>query len=281
MSQRKLAPKVERIVVAFDTTPLEEVALEAAAGLASALDAELSGVYVEDVNLMRIAALPFTREFGLTSAAPRPFETSALERAFRLQAERSRRQLEAIAAAFNLRWSFQTVRGQVLAAVLECVREPDLVVFGTTAHGATAKNVTLPALGRALAVETRRQRERFKRLKLRSIALLFDGKPRAWRALAAAYALAATAETRLALLVPAQSREEFERLREPVRTWLSDHGATARFNWLKSSEISDVVAAANAEDAAALLWYDGTLLQDRGRFDALLSRLRCPLVLVN
>lgn len=281
MTERERETKVERIIVAFDTTPLEEVALEAAAGLASALDAELSGVYVEDVNLMRIAALPFTRELGLTSAARRPFEASGLERALRLQAGRSREQIEAIASAFNLRWSFQIVRGQVLAAVLECVREPDLVVFGTAAHGATAKSVTLPALGRALAGEARRPGERFKRLNLRSIALLFDGTPRAWRALAAAYALAATAETRLALLVLAQSREEFERLREPVRAWLNERGATARFNWLRSAEIANVVAATNAEDAAALLWYDRTLPQDRRRFDALLSGLRCPLVLIN
>lgn len=281
MSERDREAKVERIIVAFDATPLEEIALEAAAGLASALDAELSGVFVEDVNLMRIAALPFTRELGLTSAALRPFEVSALERAFRLQAGRSREQLAAIASAFNLRWSFQTVRGQVLAAVLECVREPDLVVFGKAAHGVAAKSVSLPALGRALAGEARRHGERFRRLSLRSIALVFDGTPAAWRALAAAYALAATAQTRLALLVLAQSREEFERLREGVRTWLTERGATARFNWLRNAEVSNVAAAANAEDAAALLWHDKTLPQDSRRFDALLSALRCPLVLIS
>lgn len=281
MSELDRERKVERIVVAFDTTPLEEAALEAAVALASALDAELSGVYVEDVNLVRIAALPFTRELGLASAAIRPLEPFGMERALRLQAGRSREQLAAVASAFDLRWSFQVVRGQVLAAVLECVREADLVVLGKAGRGITARSATLPTLGRALAVETQREGGRFKRLNLRSVALLFDGTPRAWRALAAAYALAATARTRLALLVPARSREEFEQMREAVRAWLGERGATACFNWLRSSEVSEVAAGANAEDAAALLWYDRTLLQQSRCVDALLAALCCPLVLIN
>lgn len=273
--------KIERIVVAFDTTPLEEAALEAAVGLALALDAELSGLYVEDENLMRIAELPFARELGLVSAALRPFELPRLERALRLQAGRSREQLEAVASAFKLRWSFQTVRGQVLAAVLECAREPDLIVFGKSAQRVSAAGMSLPALGRALTHEARLAGGRFRRLSLRSIVALFDGTPPAWRALNAAYALAATAHMRLALLVPAENREEFERRRGQARAWLGERSAQARFHWLRSTEASQVAAAANAEDAAALLWHDKTLPQEQRRLDALLAALRCPLVLIS
>lgn len=84
-----------RIVVVFDTTPLGEAALEAAAGLAAALEAELAGLFVEDIDLVRMAQLPFAAELGLASAVLRRIEASDLERAFRLQAERSRERLAA------------------------------------------------------------------------------------------------------------------------------------------------------------------------------------------
>ena len=276
---READATVERIVLAFDAHPPEEAALEAAAALASALNAELSGIYVEDTNLVRLAALPFIRELGVTSALPRAISAADVERALRLQAAQHREQLEALAAAFNLRWSFEVVRGQVFAAVLEHTREPDVVVFGKAAHGVTARSVTLAALGHALGGGVARRGERFQKLSLRSIVLLFDGTPRGWRALAAAHAVAAMARTRLSLLVLASGREEFERLREAARAWLAERDASARFNWLRSGALSDIVTLATAEDAAALFWYGPAL--DRRRLDALLAGLRCPLVLIH
>ena len=281
MSERDRESKVERIVVAFDTTPLGEVALEAAAGLAAALDAELSGLFVEDVNLMRMAQLPFTRELGLVSAVIRPIEASDIERAFRLEAEHSREQLEHIAAALDLRWSFQVLRGHVPAAVLGCRTEVDLVVFGKAAHRPMVKSVRVPPRAGAVGREAQRHREQFQRLSLRPIALLFDGSERAWRALAVAFALAATAETRLTLLVSSGSREDFDRLRELAKAWLPERGAMARFAWLRNREALDIAQAVKAENAAALLWYDGATPQDRDRLQALLSMLGCPVVLIS
>lgn len=281
MSGNERETKVERIVVAFDMTPFGEIALEAAAGLAAALDAELSGLFVEDVNLMRMAELPFTRELGLISAVTRPIDAPDVERSFRLQAQRSREQLERIAAALDLPWSFQVVRGLGFAAVLECVRELDLAVFGEAAHGPIAKSVWLPAPAGALGGAAQRRRRRFRRLSLRSIAVLFDGSEQAWRALAVAYALAATAEARLALLVSAPTAEEFEGLHELAKTWLAERGAVARFIWLRSREVASVVEAVTAEGAAAVVWYDETARQDQRKFRALLSALGCPLVLIS
>lgn len=279
MSEREDRGKFQRIVVAFDATPLGEVALEAAAGLAAALDAELSGLFVEDIDLMRMAELPFTRELGLVSAVIRPFGALDVERAFRLQAERTRALLESVASAHDLRWSFEVVRGQALAA-LKYLSDVDVVVFGKGAHGYIGSVGIMPLAG-FLGGEARRRRGRFRRLTLRPIALLFDGSRPAWRTLSVGFALAATAETRLTLLVLAENREEFERLRELAKTWLAERGAAARFVWLRSREVASVVEAVTAEGAAALVWHDETARQDRRGFHALLSALRCPLVLIS
>jgi len=90
---------ISRVLVTFDTFPLGQAALEAAAGLASGLGAELAGLFVEDINLMRMAELPFARELGLSSAAVRRVEAIELERTLRLQAERVRTALAAASLA--------------------------------------------------------------------------------------------------------------------------------------------------------------------------------------
>ena len=46
-------PKVERILVAIDTSPYGRSAMEAAAELAAEFQAELLGLFVEDVSLLR------------------------------------------------------------------------------------------------------------------------------------------------------------------------------------------------------------------------------------
>ncbi|MBK7177644.1 MAG: universal stress protein [Chloroflexi bacterium] len=54
--------KIQRILVALDASPHSLAALEAAIDLAERLDAELQGLFVEDINLLRLAQLPFARE---------------------------------------------------------------------------------------------------------------------------------------------------------------------------------------------------------------------------
>ncbi len=65
-------PKKNRILVAIDTSPHGRAALEAAADLAAASSAELCGLFVEDLNLLRLAGLPFAHEIEFASATPRP-----------------------------------------------------------------------------------------------------------------------------------------------------------------------------------------------------------------
>jgi nucleotide-binding universal stress UspA family protein len=268
-----------RIVVSFDTTPAGEAALEAAIGLAAGLDAEVAGLFVEDVALMRMAALPFTRELGLTSALLRPIETADIERALRLQGQQTRALLAAAAAALNLRWSFQVVRGQSVTAVLECTEGCTLVVLGTASAGVVGRSVR--PVGRGAGGRPESARERFRHLSARPIVVLFNGSERAMRSLAAAHMLAARAGTRLTLLVTAGTTEDFERLRQQTRSWLAERGAVARFVWLKSRDVESVVQAVGAENASALLWHEADAPAEPRALRRLLSELGCPLILVS
>jgi nucleotide-binding universal stress UspA family protein len=272
------AAGLPRIVVSFDTTPVGEAALEVAIGLAAVLNAEIAGLFVEDVGLMRMAALPFTRELGLTSAVLRPIETADIERALKLQAAQSRAFLEAAAAALNLRWSFQVVRGESVNAALEFTAGCALVVVGSASAGVIGRSIR-PA-GRAVGPSAM-PREAFYYLKARPIVMLFDGSERSLRSLAAAHTLAARASSRLTLLVTADNAEDYDRRRRQARSWLAEQGGAAKFVWLKSRDVANVVEAVGAEHASALLWHEGDTPADPRALRSLLSQLGCPLILVS
>ena len=54
--------QIKRIIVALDASAHSQAAMDAAASIAELLEAELIGVFVEDINLVRVAQLPFVRE---------------------------------------------------------------------------------------------------------------------------------------------------------------------------------------------------------------------------
>jgi hypothetical protein len=101
--------------------------LEAAARVAGRIGAELIGLFVEDVELLRFAALPFAEEIGAASAARRRLDAEALERALRVRAAEAERALAAAAASVAVPWSFRVVRGfaaaELLAAASEALEE--------------------------------------------------------------------------------------------------------------------------------------------------------------
>jgi hypothetical protein len=102
-------------------------ALDALAEAAAALEAELTGLFVEDVELLHFAGLPFAREIGVFSAQATDVRT--MERRLRHQAEEARRALAAAAEGKSLRWSFRIERGSLPAQVRSALADADLVVL--------------------------------------------------------------------------------------------------------------------------------------------------------
>lgn len=111
-----------RVVLGLEAgTPPRELA--AAAALAGQVGAELVGLFMEDLDLLRFAALPFASEIGFASAARRKPDVGAMERSLRALAERARRRLEAAAAESAIQCSFQIRRGMSADALLAAATE--------------------------------------------------------------------------------------------------------------------------------------------------------------
>ena len=128
MARAPAAVKTRRVVVALDASAPGQAALEAAAGLAARLEAELLAVFVEDIDLLRLAGLPFAREIGYPSAIRRAIDVPAMERSLRRHADEARRSVALIAERKPLKWNFEVARGSLTAQVLAAAAEADLIV---------------------------------------------------------------------------------------------------------------------------------------------------------
>ncbi len=203
-----------RVLLALDSSTPTHLALAEAVRLARRLDAELTALFVEDVNLLNIAELPFARHINLLSGGSEPVDRAAMEARLRARASQMRQALAAVAEQAGLRWSFRTVRGRVADAVIAAAGDQDLLLIGWTARGVEPRRRapvrlrprppgTVSSLVRRIAMATGRPVMLLRGGEIldRPVALVFDGSPGSTRALAAAGALATLARQKLVVLI--------------------------------------------------------------------------------
>ncbi len=247
-----------RVIVSCDTSPLGTTAIDAAAALARGLDAELKGIFVEDINLFRMAALPFTRDIASATASASRLLPSEVQRVLEHQARSVRKVLAQVAAARSLPWSFQVIRGLPMGCVLEAMKELDVAVFGHA--GRYSARAPAPASQGALAAQG-------------VVMVVYDGSPAAHRALAAAQALVQKTHHRLVIATLGKSNGN-------TRARLEQSYAHALFVTLKRRDAEAVRRAAGTFAPAVLLWGGLESEADRATVATLVDALQCPVVLV-
>jgi hypothetical protein len=205
---------VRRVLLALDSSMPQAAALAEAARLARRLDAELTAIFIEDVNLLHVAELPLARHINLFSGGAEPVDMALMEARLRAQAARTRLAVEAAARQAGLRWSFRTVRGRIAEAVIAAAGDQDLLLIGWTARAIEQGQLArvrlrrrpsgqASSLIRRIAIAAGRPvlLLRDGDILNRPIAAVFDGSEGAARALDAAAALAAIARQKLVVLV--------------------------------------------------------------------------------
>lgn len=211
-----------RILVGLDASETSLLSLEWAGRLARGLELELSGLYVEDINLIHLAGFRFAREFALSLQSERPLRHEDMAARLRLQADRARQALEHLASASNLRFTFQVLRGDVGAVLLESAQGTDLIVVGAQSAGALPQRLgscarRLLALARApvLVVPPRATHSG-------PVVCLYDGTMGADRALNVAARLAMVDHKALDIVLLAPSKESAA-VKSKAMTMLNDY----------------------------------------------------------
>ena len=281
MPEALVETTIKRILVALDASTHSLAALEAAAQLAAALQAEIQGLFVEDDDLMRAAALPFTREVRPLSHAPRTFDHASMRRTFRAQAGQARRALEAVAIAAGVDFSFRVSQGQVALELLSAAAEADLLTLGQASIarcsrrklGTTARTVVSQASGPVLLLR------RGLHLDL-PVAAVYDGSEQAERALHLAYQLARQdASSPLTVLVLGDDAETVHHRRQAVTEHYGERMPHLHIRPLTDTAIARLAEVVHEEEAGVLaLPIDSAFLQN-DRLPTLLTLTSCPVLL--
>jgi nucleotide-binding universal stress UspA family protein len=248
MSSADRLNDIRRILIALDASPASQAALELAADLALRYQAELIGIYVEDVNLLRSADIPFTEEVGTYSAASRQIDSSHIERELRAHAHRVEQLLSSIAQKANLRWSFRSTRGLIPGELMAAASGSDLIVLGKTGWsgrkhiGSTAREIALGSPIQSLILMHRVRPDT-------PVMVVYDGSTASKNALAAARTII-NPESTLTVLIKSESREAAEQLEKEVRDSFQSDELKIKFRWvvdIKGDRISQLALISNCD----------------------------------
>ncbi len=259
---------IKRILAALDASTSSLNALHTAIDLAARFDAELLGLFVEDINLLRLAQLPFAREISLYSARPRPILPAEMELQLRTQATRIRNILAQIANQSGVSWKFRIARGDVGAEVLAAGAEADLVIMGKIGRslpgiqrsGSTVRTLLLQRTGMTMILETRIQ---FIRI---PVVAVYDNAESARKVLDTAAHLAKLHEAPLIVFIVAKNTEEAEARKQKASQKLRHHGIHVIFRQLINPSLSALASRIRADTRGPVVisclkdWFAGEKL---------------------
>ena len=264
-SPKREEPSMRRILVAMDTLSDYLAVLESAAQLAAQLDGELTGLFVEDTDLLRAAGLPVSLEVMLWTARERNPTELEMARALRALAARIRKELARAAEQARVRWSFKVVRGPRTQVVMEAGAGSDLMV-----------------LGPARCSRVPRYSSRRPSKKSGALCLLYTGTPAARRALAAAMKLADQNRVQVKVLLVRTHPDDVRSVESGLDEHLRDPRLEVRCLDLKSGDNDRALIEllAKLEPGALVVPADNRLTQDPILFQRLQTAVNCAIVCV-
>lgn len=272
---------VHRITVALESSPHGEAALAAAIKLAQRLHADIEGLFVEDINLSRLAALPIARLVRFAGGGG-PVEAATLKAELDREVARVERALESAARLARVQSAFSRVRGEVAEALLDAAERGDLLILGY-ASGALAPGERA-GVNALAAAERARKSVLIVRpgTNITSTAIvLFDGTPGSRRALGAAAGIAADHPEALTVVLRAGDEATAIRLRDEAGSLLAHYRQPARYVVAPLPSLRRLCRRAHERGAGVLVISgDDTLLQTHGGYAELLNQTRCPVLLV-
>ena len=281
MNSKQLERTIRHILVALDASPHSLAALEAAADMAAYLNAELSGLFIEDINLLNLADLPFIKQVDPLSASLRPIDRQHISRQFRMQAIRARKALELVANRTHVQWSFRVIRGHVTAEIMAAASEADLVILGKAGWsptrekrlGTTAQKILSEAPCLTLVLQ------QGIRLELR-IMVLFDRSEDAQKALEVAVQVLHGKTGQLTVLLPEEDENVLQEIHTQIDTFLQEYDLKAHYYKITDMNTQRLASMVNREKIGILLLPGSSYLLKEESLQSLLKQAECPVLIV-
>lgn len=272
MSDAVETARIRRIAIALGSESLDAGALERIARLAAGMRAEMAGLFVEDISLLHLAALPFAAEFCRFTQRHRPLQGAELERQLRIQAAAAQRALAAAAQQAGVKWSFRVTRGPVATLLLEAAAEMDLLALGGSRRLVPGTGdlglVAAAAAQRALRAEAAD----------RPVVAICDETTSGHRSLEVARDLADADTRALTVVLIAPDEVAGARLRRQVAQRVG--ARPVRYRQAADWTVDALLDLVRSEKAATLVLPASPPVLQPAVFNRLREGLRCPALLV-
>ncbi len=272
---------LRRIVVAMDNSLHAQAAAEAAVELAARFKAALEGLFVEDVNLIKLGDHPLCRLVSFPTAEARAPDPLALQRYIRGECARAQRTLESMAARMQLTPGFRILRGRVESEIVTAASGADLLVLGVAGRGRRARahpgSVALAAVERA----TRSVLVYRSGVSAGGAPLVcFDGSDSATKALDAAVSLQRDSDREMQIVLIPSERFDVETLRKTIDKLSSESGLEMRLlECVPPTAQRLCQLAARPGLSGVVIGADNPVLKEGG-LKQLLADAPCPILLV-
>jgi nucleotide-binding universal stress UspA family protein len=273
MSELTAETIIRRVAVALDASAQNSQALQAAAELAASLQAELEGIFIEDINLIRLTELPFIREIRPASMTEEPFNIQRMEQELRSLARQQQQKLELVAREKGISCSFSIRRGHIRAEMMEVVTEVDVLTL--CGPGRVSEIFSRqPAAFTLRADTTARQQARS------AVSVVFGNARNEKRALMAAASLAKRLDTNINVLITAGSDAETDELQREAETILESQTQPVNYSRLIGNQLSDLVLATISSNSQVLLVNSNNTLITGEQLWHCLEQVSCPVLIV-
>jgi nucleotide-binding universal stress UspA family protein len=270
--------KIKRILVALDASPHSLAALEMGTELAAKLGAELTGIFVEDINIHRLANLPFANEVGFLTASIRKLDTPLVSREFRTLARQAYQAMELLAKRRNLSWSFRRVQGVIPMELINAASDADLILLGKSGW---SKRKQMGSTARVVVIDAPRQAF-FLRPGIQiglPMLVLYDGSPIARKTLGVAL-LIHTGNHPVNILVLAKQESVAEKLQSDVIRQAEMAGNPVELQWTPDLDLSILANMTTSSSCGILILPAESEYIDEGNLIELLDNTDCGVLII-
>lgn len=260
-------PTKRRIAVALDASEHSRRALQIAAGIAAALEAEIEGVFVEDADLFRLAGLPFLRELRQASVKEDALDVERLQWEMRALARQTRQSLEQSARRYGVTWTFRVWRGNIESEILNASLEAEMFALGRIGNFAPFRLQPKPT-------------ERSVGEGQVAVGILFNGGDASIRTLAAAAELAGRQPAPVTVLLQGADSGAIDKLQAQAKVLLGKLREKVGFLPLRAANAARLAQAVRHTGSDLLMVDADNPLLDRRVLWQCLQALNCPVLVV-
>ena len=273
--------EIRRIMVAHDGSAHANAALEAAVALAQRLHAELEGIFVQDTDLAKLAALPVGREIQFLTGKGRDFTNEEFDAQNSEQELCAKRAIAAAAGRARVSHVFRVVRGRVDAEVINAAGGADLLIVGIgsmSPGGYTRLGGTARAMAERAPLSVMISKPGVRQIGRPMV--IYDGTAGAERALHAAVRIFGGGENGIAVLVDSENGARWQGLRKQVADKLDSLDVPGRYIHGADPEPDQLCRYAAEFGANMLVIPADSRAVSGARRQRILESIACPVLFV-